>query len=83
MLIVVVVEQNQSVICGGSSLLKVFLLQSFVELYSYDDEELYCIPLGKHVTTNNIDTVSIRKNCHVHVSHWVADYSRVTRRMIW
>ena len=59
-----------------------FPLQLFVELYSYDDEHLYCILLGKHITTVNIDTDSFLSLCHVHVALCVAEYSRVTRRMI-
>ncbi|CAG2255097.1 unnamed protein product [Mytilus edulis] len=59
-----------------------FPLHLFVELYSYDDEELYCILLGKHITTNNIDTDSFYNLCHVHVAHCVAAYSRLRRTTI-
>ncbi|CAG2211653.1 unnamed protein product [Mytilus edulis] len=59
-----------------------FPLHLFVELYSYDDEELYCILLGKHVTTSNIDTDSFHNLCHVHVAHCVAAYSRLLRTTI-
>lgn len=58
-------------------------LHFFVELtITYDNEQLYCILLGKHVTTVIIEYDSFLTLSHVHVTHCVAEYSIVTRRMI-
>ena len=76
MLAVTAAVQGISQIYAVILSMKIFYVEIFIELYSYDEEQLYQILLGRPlVTDTDIDTENFIKLCHVHVIQCIAEYN--------